>query len=168
MAATILRSENELQAAASYLAGSLWDPDLTIGKQSVLDIDCPLQHYITTNFSAITNIFADTIEFKGTCYSIFNYHSILMTGEDDFEVGIIKKIVICSKEAKYKITIIFQKATKTYLPQLGLYQVLPCDEISHICISKLANYYPVYLYSIKKSYNFPELYLTLRTSPLII
>ena len=129
-----------------------------------------MQNYIAIHFSQTNNIFADTIEYKKIYYSAYNHHSVVLHNEEgtDFEMGIIRKIMINHNgKDKEKITIIYQRTVKDKIDKLGIYKVSTSDEFNHICITKLAHYYPIYLYCKQKSGKLPELYLTLRTSPLL-
>ena len=135
----------------------------------MLDSESPLHLYVRDNFS-LSHSFADSVNYKGTYYSNDNHHSVLIHSEDKtrFEVGVIQKIVIANeKEEDQQIIIIYLETTMQHIPSLNLYRVTVGSDFSHITMSELADFYPLYLYPGKTTIKEPHLYISIRTSPYL-
>ena len=166
---TMMRSENEAQAVHSY-KGAYLEPELTVGLDSVIS-NQDLMSYVENNFSSCNGHFADTITYRGTLYSNQNHQTVLYYNKDksSFEIGLIHKIFVRNiSESNQEILLIHQKYEKNFCSQFGIYRAKPTKIFSHTCITQIADFYPLYLFQVDSSTNnVPELYLSLRQSPLI-
>ena len=101
---------NENYVQARFLSKGLFsEPNVSIGKNSVLDPESPLQCYIMEN-SFLSCALADEITYKNTFYCVKNSHSVLIYNrkkKEGFELAIMKKFVIVNTELnKQEIVVI--------------------------------------------------------------
>jgi hypothetical protein len=166
---TIMNNENYVQAR--FVSKGLFsEPNLSIGKNSVLDPECPLQCYIVEN-SFLSCTLADEITYKNTYYCVKNSHSVLIYNRkkrEGFELGIMKKFVIMNTALNQEdIVVIYQKSQLTYIPNFDIYRVTTSKQFGHIKITDVADRYPIYPCNVKSKSECPELYISLRSLPYV-
>ena len=166
---TIMNNENYVQARFES-EGLFSEPVLAIGKNSVLDLECPLQRYIEEN-SFLSNTLADEITVKNTFYCVKNSHSVLIYNQkkkEGFELGIMKKFAVRNTASNEQdVVVIYQKSQLTYMPKFDIYMVTMSEQFGHIKITDVADRYPIYPCNVKSNSECPELYVSLRSVPYL-
>ena len=148
--ASLLNSENKLQAASSY-DGKYCEMHLTI-VEPCQEPDVSVSQYIEGvwgNRCSFTH--ANRICFKGVEYTNRNHHAVLVyvDGKQDFSFGVIRQLLTMSDGEP---TIVFEETDKKLVAELGVYEVEMKGQLGHAKITDLAHYNPRYLYETRNKF----------------